>query len=85
MAKVPVERTARADLLTVGVAALVSMVLSPITVIWAVVVSVPVALASWILSRTVWPRARTVWLAALGVLLGTVPYFVLAVVQAFAN
>jgi hypothetical protein len=52
-------------------------------VIWAVVLGVPVGLAGWVLSRTVWPSARPVWLAAAGVVLGTVPYFAIAVVQTF--
>ncbi len=76
---VPARRTAWSDLLTVGGAALVSMVLSPITVVWAVVLGVPVALLGWLLRR------RTLWLVAVGVLLGTVPYFALAVVHALLN
>ena len=82
---VPVRRSGRADALIVGASALVSLLLSPITVIWAVVVGLPVALVAWALSRTVWPRARVLWLVAVGALLGTIPYFVLAGVQAVLN
>jgi hypothetical protein len=76
---VPAGRTARSDLLILGGAAFVSMVLSPITAVWAVVLGVPVALLGRLLRR------RTLWLVASGVLLGTVPYFALAVVHALLN
>lgn len=71
-------RRARRELLLVGGAALVSMLLSPITVIWAVVLGVPVAVVAWIVSRSGSSRARTVALVATGVVVGTLPYFALA-------
>ncbi len=80
---VATDRPAHRDRWIVGIAALVSLLLSPITVIWAVGLGVPVGVAGWVLSRTVWPSARPVWLAAAGVVLGTVPYFAIAVVRMF--
>lgn len=74
-----VETTARVDGRLTLAAALVSLVLSPITAVWALVVGVPLALGGAV---TAGRRAGRVALAlGLGLLLGTAPYFLLAAVQ----
>ena len=69
----------RAPATVVMLAAAVSLLLSPITAVWAIVVGVPAALLASGLDRAMRRRwTRTVLLIALGVVLGAVPYFLAA-------
>lgn len=65
------------------VAALASLVLSPITAVWALLVG-PLLLAAGMLVSWLRPRGRGMLLvfAGLGVILGVLPYFLLAALQA---
>jgi hypothetical protein len=75
----PARRAPRREAAVVGVAAGVSLLLSPITAVWAIVLGVPVALLAWGIDRLAHqPAARTVMLIALGVVLGAAPYFLAA-------
>lgn len=76
------ERTVRRDTIVLGVAALVSLLLSPLTAVWALVLGVPAVAVGWLLAGAGTPWARGMVLVAAGVLLGTVPYYVLAVLAA---
>jgi ABC-type spermidine/putrescine transport system permease subunit II len=68
-------RLSRRDVVLVGAAAAVSLLLSPFTAIYAVLLGVPVALVGWALSRGGRrPAARRMSLLAVGVALGAVPY-----------
>lgn len=80
----PARRSTLGDVLTVVPAALLSLLLSPIIVIWALVLGVPAALLGWSMSRRGSTRGRSMMLVAVGVLLGTLPYFVAAIVTAVA-
>ncbi len=80
----PARRSILGDVLTVVPAALLSLLLSPIIVIWALVLGVPAALLGWSLTRRGSAGGRSMMLVAVGVLLGTVPYFVAAIVNAVA-
>ncbi len=68
-------RLPRRDVVLVASAATVSLLLSPFTAIYALMLGVPLALVAWALSlggRR--PAARTAALIALGVVLGALPY-----------
>lgn len=68
-------RLPRRDVILVGCSALVSLLLSPFTAIWAVLLGAPIALICWALSRGGRvPAARTAMLIAFGVGLGSIPY-----------
>lgn len=75
-------RMARRDRTVVAVAAVVSLILSPVTAVWALVIGVPAALVAWLLLRAGQTSARTAALVSAGVVLGTLPYYLLAVVTA---
>ena len=75
------QTAARADGRLTLAAALVSLVLSPITAVWALVVGVPLALGGIVTAGRL-PAGRVALALGLGLLLGTAPYFVLAAVQA---
>lgn len=68
-------RLPRRDVILVGSSALVSLLLSPFTAIWAVVLGAPVALFGGALSRGGRRSgARTALLIAVGIMLGAIPY-----------
>ena len=74
------------DVLTVVAAAVASMLLSPVIVAYAIVLGTPVAVAGWVLARRTgrgW--ARRCWLVAAGVVLGAIPYLLLAVAVALVD
>jgi len=65
------------------VAALASLLLSPITAVWAVALGFALSVAGLLVLRTGSPGQRPLLLyAGIGVVLGTLPYFLLALLQA---
>ena len=65
------------------VAALASFLLSPFTAVWAVALGLAMSLAGLLVLRTGSVGQRPVLLyAGIGVVLGTLPYFLLALLQA---
>jgi hypothetical protein len=62
------------------VAGVLSLLLSPATAVWAVVVGVPLVVVGALTARS--GAGGVVLAVGAGVLLGVVPYFALAVVQA---
>ena len=81
MATIPAPTGARRrprGLAALAAAAAASLLLSPITAVFAVVLGVPLALTGWVLARaTGRPAARTVAMVGAGLALGAVPYFLL--------
>ncbi len=79
----PAPRISRRDATVIAVAAVASLLLSPITVVWAVALGVPAALLGWALERWAPSAAsRTPLLVAVGVVLGALPYLIVAAVIA---
>jgi len=64
------------------VAALASLLLSPITAVWAVALGSAMSAAALVLGTGSPGRRPLLLYAGVGVLLGTLPYFLLALLQA---
>jgi hypothetical protein len=74
--------TTRSALRYIVPAALVSLLLSPITAVWAFVLGgIVAAIAAFIHSRTRGGGSRTVLFVALGVFAGALPYIVAGLVM----
>lgn len=77
------KRTRSRSVTVLTVAALASLVLSPITAVWALLLG-PLLLVTGMLVWWLRPQGRGMLLlsAGLGVILGVLPYFLLAALQA---
>jgi hypothetical protein len=68
------------DLRVFAPAAIVSLLLSPITAVWALAVGAVVSAVAWVVHRTTHGRgSRIVLLVALGVFAGALPYILAGV------
>ena len=74
-------RLSPGDVVTLTTALIVSLLSSPLTAIYAVVIGIPFALVAWVLHRiTRRSGARILSLATAGVVLGAISYLLLGLV-----
>ena len=73
-------RLERRECVIAAIAALLALLTSPITAVWSVAVALPLILVGWLLSRTGFPAARSMMAVGLGLAVGALPYFLLALV-----